>query len=34
MRFRVLSQGDPGGRGNRREVVGKILAAIERRLPQ
>ena len=34
MRFRVLSKAILAARGNRREVVGKILAAIEERLPQ
>jgi (p)ppGpp synthase/HD superfamily hydrolase len=34
MRFRVLSRAILAARGNRREVVGKILAAINERLPQ
>ena len=34
MRFRVLSRAILAARGNRREVVGKILVAIEERLPQ
>ncbi|WP_374239713.1 bifunctional (p)ppGpp synthetase/guanosine-3',5'-bis(diphosphate) 3'-pyrophosphohydrolase [Zoogloea sp.] len=34
MRFRVLSKAILAARGNRREVVGKILAAIEERIPQ
>ncbi len=34
MRYRVLSRAIKAARGNRREVVGKVLAAIEERLPQ
>ncbi|ATE61793.1 RelA/SpoT family protein [Thauera sinica] len=34
LRFRVLSRAIRAARGNRREVVGKVLAAIEERLPQ
>ena len=34
MRFRVLSRAVKAARGNRREVVGKVLHAIEERLPQ
>lgn len=34
LRFRVLSKAIRAARGNRREVVGKVLAAIEERLPQ
>ena len=34
MRFRVLSKAIRAARGNRREVVGKVLASIEERLPQ
>ncbi|MBN8282272.1 bifunctional (p)ppGpp synthetase/guanosine-3',5'-bis(diphosphate) 3'-pyrophosphohydrolase [Zoogloea sp.] len=34
MRFGVLSKAILAARGNRREVVGKILVAIEERLPQ
>ncbi|MRR50699.1 MAG: bifunctional (p)ppGpp synthetase/guanosine-3',5'-bis(diphosphate) 3'-pyrophosphohydrolase [Rhodocyclaceae bacterium] len=34
MRYRVLAKAVKGARGNRREVVGKILAAIEHRLPE
>jgi len=34
MRYRVLSKAVKGARGNRREVVSKILAAIEQRLPE
>ena len=33
LRYRVLAKAVRGARGNRREVVGKILAAIEQRLP-
>jgi len=34
MRYRVLSKAVRAARGNRREVVGKILAAIQQRLPE
>ena len=34
LRYRVLSRAIKAARGNRREVVGKVLAAIEERLPQ
>ncbi|KAI5915977.1 bifunctional (p)ppGpp synthetase/guanosine-3',5'-bis(diphosphate) 3'-pyrophosphohydrolase [Thauera sp. 2A1] len=34
LRFRVLSKAIRAARGNRREVVGKVLAALEERLPQ
>ena len=34
MRFRVLSRAVKAARGNRREVVGKVLKALEERLPQ
>lgn len=34
MRFRVLAKAIRAARGNRREVVGKVLANIEERLPQ
>jgi guanosine-3',5'-bis(diphosphate) 3'-pyrophosphohydrolase len=34
MRYRVLAKAVRSARGNRREVVGKILAAIEQRLPE
>lgn len=34
LRFRVLSKAIRSARGNRREVVGKVLAAIQERLPQ
>ena len=34
LRFEVLSKAIRSARGNRREVVGKILASIEERLPQ
>ncbi|THF61100.1 bifunctional (p)ppGpp synthetase/guanosine-3',5'-bis(diphosphate) 3'-pyrophosphohydrolase [Pseudothauera nasutitermitis] len=34
LRFRVLSRAIKAARGNRREVVGKVLASIEERLPQ
>ncbi|MBW7861320.1 MAG: bifunctional (p)ppGpp synthetase/guanosine-3',5'-bis(diphosphate) 3'-pyrophosphohydrolase [Rhodocyclaceae bacterium] len=34
MRYRVLSRAIKAARGNRREVVGKVLKAIEERLPQ
>ncbi|AYH42012.1 bifunctional (p)ppGpp synthetase/guanosine-3',5'-bis(diphosphate) 3'-pyrophosphohydrolase [Azoarcus sp. DN11] len=34
MRYRVLSRAIKAARGNRREVVGKVLQAIEERLPQ
>jgi len=34
MRYRVLSKAVKATRGNRREVVGKILEAIRRRLPE
>ncbi|MBN8442093.1 MAG: bifunctional (p)ppGpp synthetase/guanosine-3',5'-bis(diphosphate) 3'-pyrophosphohydrolase [Thauera sp.] len=34
LRFRVLARAIRAARGNRREVVGKVLAAIEDRLPQ
>ena len=34
LRFRVLSRAIRAARGNRREVVGKVLTAIEERLPQ
>lgn len=34
MRYRVLSKAVKAARGNRREVVGKILDAIRRRLPE
>ena len=34
LRFRVLSRAIKAARGNRREVVGKVLHAIEERLPQ
>ncbi len=34
LRYRVLSRAIRSARGNRREVVGKILASIEERLPQ
>ncbi|NMG44715.1 RelA/SpoT family protein [Aromatoleum toluvorans] len=34
MRFRVLSRAIKAARGNRREVVGKVLQSIEERLPQ
>ncbi|MCX8085600.1 MAG: bifunctional (p)ppGpp synthetase/guanosine-3',5'-bis(diphosphate) 3'-pyrophosphohydrolase [Rhodocyclaceae bacterium] len=34
MRYRVLAKAVKAARGNRREVVGKILAAIEQRLPE
>jgi guanosine-3',5'-bis(diphosphate) 3'-pyrophosphohydrolase len=33
LRYRVLAKAVRGARGNRREVVGKILAAIQQRLP-
>ncbi|PTD95893.1 RelA/SpoT family protein [Pseudothauera lacus] len=34
LRFRVLSRAIKAARGNRREVVGKVLASIEERMPQ
>ena len=34
MRFRVLAKAIRAARGNRREVVGKVLTTIEERLPQ
>jgi guanosine-3',5'-bis(diphosphate) 3'-pyrophosphohydrolase len=34
MRYRALSRAIKAARGNRREVVGKVLRAIEERLPQ
>ncbi len=34
LRFRVLARAIRAARGNRREVVGKVLASIEERLPQ
>ena len=34
MRYRVLAKAVRGARGNRREVVSKILAAIQQRLPE
>ena len=34
MRFRVLAKAIRAARGNRREVVGKVLSTIEERLPQ
>jgi guanosine-3',5'-bis(diphosphate) 3'-pyrophosphohydrolase len=34
MRYRALSRAIKAARGNRREVVGKVLAAVEERLPQ
>ena len=34
MRYRVLAKAVKGARGNRREVVGKIMQALRRRLPQ
>ncbi len=34
MRFRALSRAIKAARGNRREVVGKVLKSIEERLPQ
>src|SRR5690606_23750904 len=34
LRFRVLSRAIKAARGNRREVVGKVLTTIEERLPQ
>lgn len=34
MRFRALSRAIKAARGNRREVVGKVLKAVEERLPQ
>lgn len=34
LRYRVLAKAIRAARGNRREVVGKVLAAIEERLPQ
>ncbi|QDF99518.1 guanosine-3',5'-bis(diphosphate) 3'-pyrophosphohydrolase [Azoarcus sp. DD4] len=34
LRYRVLSKAIKAARGNRREVVGKVLAGIEERLPQ
>ncbi|THF60329.1 RelA/SpoT family protein [Pseudothauera rhizosphaerae] len=34
LRYRVLARAIKAARGNRREVVGKVLAAIEERLPQ
>jgi guanosine-3',5'-bis(diphosphate) 3'-pyrophosphohydrolase len=34
LRFRVLARAVKQARGNRREVVGKILAAIKKRLPE
>ena len=34
MRYRVLSRAIKAARGNRREVVGKVLQSIEERLPQ
>ncbi|MCX8016668.1 MAG: bifunctional (p)ppGpp synthetase/guanosine-3',5'-bis(diphosphate) 3'-pyrophosphohydrolase [Rhodocyclaceae bacterium] len=34
LRYRVLAKAVKAARGNRREVVGKILAAIEARLPE
>ncbi len=34
MRFRALSRAVKAARGNRREVIGKVLAAVDERLPQ
>ncbi len=34
LRYRVLSKAIKAARGNRREVVGRVLAALEERLPQ
>lgn len=34
LRFRVLSRAIKAARGNRREVVGKVMKALEERLPQ
>ena len=34
LRYRVLAKAVKGARGNRREVVGKILEAIQQRLPE
>ena len=34
LRYRVLAKAVKGARGNRREVVGKILGAIQKRLPE
>ena len=34
LRYRVLSKAVRGARGNRREVVGKILEAVQKRLPE
>jgi len=34
MRYRVLDKAVKSARGNRREVVGKVLASLEERLPQ
>ena len=34
MRFRALSRAIKAARGNRREVIGKVLSAVEERLPQ
>ena len=34
LRYQVLSKAIKAARGNRRELVGKVLAALEARLPQ